>query len=181
MEFYETRRLIVRPFRGSDAPQLLDYLADPTVNCFADERLANIEEAVAEVNKKQNDPSQFAVCLKDNDKLIGHLFAMQEEDTYSVGCNFNHIYHGQGFANEASSGLFDYLFNQKQARRIYCYVEESNLASQGLCRRLGMREEGFFKEYISFVNGVNGAPIYENTLQFAILKREWVYFQKDHP
>ena len=173
MEFYRTQRLIVRQFRESDAPQLLEYLADPTVNCFANEKLATIDDAVREATKKQNDFSQFAVCLKDTDKLIGHLFAMQEEDTYNVGWNFNPKFHGQGFAAEAALNLFHHLFDQMGARRVYCYVEENNLPSQKLCERLGMRREGLFVEYISFVNGANGDPVYENTLQFAILKKEW--------
>jgi ribosomal-protein-alanine N-acetyltransferase len=58
-------------------------------------------------------------------------------------------------------------------RRIYAYVEDYNIASQNLCRKLGMRQEGRFKEYISFVNHPDGTPIYENTMQFAVLKKEW--------
>ena len=36
-----------------------------------------------------------------------------------------------------------------------------------------MRKEGLFKEYVSFVNNEDGTPIYENTYQYAILKKEW--------
>ena len=36
-----------------------------------------------------------------------------------------------------------------------------------------MRREGFFMKFISFVNDENGDPIYENTYQYAILKKEW--------
>ena len=38
---------------------------------------------------------------------------------------------------------------------------------------LGMRKEGLFKEFISFVNNPDGTPRYENTLQYAILSKEW--------
>lgn len=55
------------------------------------------------------------------------------------------------------------------ARRIYAYVE----SSQRLCKKLGMRQEGLFKEFISFINNPDGTPLYENTMQFAILKKEW--------
>jgi len=34
-----------------------------------------------------------------------------------------------------------------------------------------MRQEGLFIEYI--VKNVDGTPKYENTMQFAILKKEW--------
>ena len=39
--------------------------------------------------------------------------------------------------------------------------------------KLGMRQEGLFKEFISFVKNPDGTPHYENTYQYAILKKEW--------
>ena len=36
-----------------------------------------------------------------------------------------------------------------------------------------MRQEGLFREFVTFVNDADGNPIYENTIQWAILKREW--------
>ena len=69
----------------------------------------------------------------------------------------------------------DYLFNEKGARRIYAYTEDYNISSQKLCEKLGMRREGLFKEFVTFVNDENGNPIYENTYQYAILKKEWKY------
>ena len=82
-------------------------------------------------------------------------------------------YHGKGYAFEAAYAFFDYLFNKKSARRIYAYTEDYNLSSQKLCEKLGMRREGMFMEFVSFINDENGFPIYENTIQYAILNREW--------
>ena len=82
-------------------------------------------------------------------------------------------YHGKGYAYEAAYAFFDYLFHQKGARRIYAYTEDYNVLSQKLCEKLGMRREGMFMEFVSFINDVNGNPIYENTIQYAILKKEW--------
>ena len=56
-----------------------------------------------------------------------------------------------------------YLFTEKEARRIYAYTEDYNLPSQKLCEKLGMRREGMFMEFVSFINDENGNPIYENT------------------
>lgn len=173
MEFFRTERLIVRSFRQSDAAGLLAYFSAPRVNCFADETLMTLDDAVKDAGKKSKDHSQFAVCLKDDDVLIGNLFAMKEEDTFSVGWNFNAGYEGKGYAREAAAGLLNYLFMKKGGRRIYAYVEDTNIRSQRLCERLGMRKEGLFLEYISFVKNSDGTPRYENTLQFAILKNEW--------
>ena len=84
-------------------------------------------------------------------------------------------YTGKGYAYEAAHIYFDYLFNERGARRIYAYTEDTNLPSQHLCERLGMRREGLFMEFISFVNNPDGTPLYENTMEYAILKREWEY------
>lgn len=78
-----------------------------------------------------------------------------------------------GYATEAAKALIDYLFNN-DVRRIYAYDEDDNIPSQKLCERLGMRKEGLFIEFISFMNNPDGTPHYENTYQYAILKREWM-------
>ena len=39
--------------------------------------------------------------------------------------------------------------------------------------KLGFRREGLYKEFVSFVNDDHGYPIYENTYELAVLKKEW--------
>lgn len=39
--------------------------------------------------------------------------------------------------------------------------------------KLGIRREGLYKEFVSFVNDDQGNPIYENTYEYAVLKKEW--------
>jgi hypothetical protein len=81
-------------------------------------------------------------------------------------------------ANVDAKWTFDYLFEKKGARRIYAYTEDNNVPSQRLCERLGMRREGLFLEFVSFVDDGDGNPVYENTYQYAILKKEWDKAQK---
>ena len=81
---------------------------------------------------------------------------------------------GAGLATEAAQALFEYLFAGKDARRLFAYVEEDNVASQRLCEKLGMRHEGTFKEFISFENDSYGRPVFVNTRQYAILRKEWL-------
>ncbi len=169
-----TDRLIIRDFENKDAAGLYEYLAHPPVHCFLSEKLDSLDEAEKEVALRGKEGKHFAVCLSDTDSIIGDLFAIKEEpDTYSVGWNFNLKYGKKGYASEAAKALIDYLFHN-DARRIYAYAEDDNIPSQKLCERLGMRQEGFFIEFISFVNNQDGTPHYENTYQYAILKKEWM-------
>jgi [ribosomal protein S5]-alanine N-acetyltransferase len=175
MNVVETDRLILRNFRSGDAADLFAYLRQPRPSCFASLKLADLDAAQAEAEARSGSDEQIAVCLKNSDRLIGDLFWMHEPpDTYSVGWNFNADFGGAGYASEAARALFDCLFTVKLARRLYAYVEEDNIASQRLCERLGMRREGVFREFISFVTDDDGAPRFENTMQYAILRKEWM-------
>ena len=181
----ETARLILRPFRAEDAADVYAYLKEPMVNCFACMKLNSLEEAQAAVKEKMNHKECcFAIVLKDTGKVIGEIEAHPEssqpdgaegyvKDTFSPCWMLNQDYHGKGYAFEAAQAFFDYLFHEKDARRIYAYTEDYNLPSQHLCERLGMRKEGLFMEFVSFVSDADGNPIYENTMQWAILKKEW--------
>ncbi|GAA4224061.1 RimJ/RimL family protein N-acetyltransferase [Sagittula marina] len=173
MKPIETDRLVLRNFRRKDAGGLLAYLKSPVASCFLSLTLRDTDAALAEADRRGADGAQIAVCLKDSDQLIGDLFAHAEGDTVSVGWNFNPAFSGQGYAFEAAHALFADLFEAQNIRRLYAYVEDHNLPSQKLCERLGMRREGLFLEYISFQNDDTGRPIYENTLQYALLQREW--------
>ena len=172
----ETKRLILRQFGKNDAEDVLEYLSKPAVNCFAEMALATMGEAKLEMKKRSRDDCYFAICLKDSGKVIGEIFAHTDDnscDTFSPCWMLNPNYQGKGYAYEAAYAFFDYLFRQKGARRIYAYTEDYNLSSQKLCEKLGMRKEGLFLEFVSFINHPDGSPNYENTCQYAILKREW--------
>lgn len=173
MDAIETDRLVLRNFRNDDAADLFAYLHQPAASCFFSLKLEDMSAAEAEAETRSNGDEYVAVCLRDAGKLIGDLFAIAEEDTYAVGWNFNTDFAGAGFASEAARALLAYLFTVKQARRLYAYVEDHNAASQRLCERLGMRREGLFKEFVSFKTDESGAPVYENTMQYAILRKEW--------
>ena len=182
----ETERLLLRPFNEHDANDLYEYLNEPLVNCFACMKINTPDEAKSEAAKRSKQTEYlFAIVLKDTGKVIGEIEAHPEssqpdeaenyvKDTFSPCWMLNPAYQGKGYAFEAAHAFFDYLFHQKGARRIYAYTEDYNLPSQNLCKKLGMRQEGMFMEFVSFVNDAEGNPIYENTMQWAILKKEWI-------
>ena len=181
----ETQRLLLRPFVEADAGDVYEYLKEPAVNCFACMKLHSMDEARSEMKKRAGETEYyFAITLKENGKVIGEIDAYPEageshsaenaaRDTFSPCWMLNEKYQGKGYAFEAAHAFFDYLFREKGARRIYAYTEDYNLSSQRLCEKLGMRREGVFLEFVSFVNHPDGTPKYENTVQYAILKKEW--------
>lgn len=178
----ETERLILRPFLEADAEDVFEYLKNPMINCFACMKVNSLEEAKNAVQDRAKDKEYyFAIVLKENGKVIGEIDAMPETpapdeknavlDTFSPCWMLNKNYHGKGYAYEAAQAFFNYLFYEKGARRIYAYTEDYNVSSQKLCEKLGMRREGMFMEFVTFINDEDGNPIYENTIQYAILKK----------
>ena len=181
---FETERLILRTFREEDAADLYEYLKEPMVHCFACMKVNSLEEAKNAASERAKDEEYyFAIVLKESGKVIGEIDAMPETpapddknavlDTFSPCWMLHPDYHSKGYAFEAAKAFFDYLFYQKGARRIYAFTEDYNLSSQKLCKKLGMRQEGLFREFVTFVNDEDGNLIYENTMQWAILKKEW--------
>lgn len=180
----DTGRLILRPFSAEDAEDIFSYLNKPTVNCFVNMKVNTLEEAKKVAIERSKDVSglYFAIVLKENNKVIGEIFSHAEgtdpedriKDTFSPCWMLNEAYQGKGYMYEAAYAYFELLFNEKDARRIYLYTEDYNIACQKLSEKLGMRKEGLFKEFISFINDAKGMPIYENTYQYAILKKEWI-------
>ncbi|TXN04918.1 GNAT family N-acetyltransferase [Methylobacterium sp. WL64] len=177
---FETERLEVRKFRCSDAAALLDYLHHPSARCFLSLALSDLDAAKAEARKRGDYDGYLAVCLKSSGQLIGDVFGIAEgaeyvdqTDTFAVGWNINPRFGNTGYGGEAARGLFANLFEMRNARRLYAYVDEGNVASERLCESLGMRPEGLFKEYISFVDDERGQPVFENTKQYALLRDEW--------
>ncbi|MTH34571.1 GNAT family N-acetyltransferase [Paracoccus limosus] len=178
MQSIETERLILRPFQQGDAADLFRYLQAPTASCFLSMKLADLAAAEVEVERRATDAGSLAICLKQTGQVIGDLFgeagADEEDETASVGWNLNPQFGGQGYALEAARAFFEHLFHARGFRRLYAYVEDHNIPSQRLCEKLGMRREGVFVEFVTFTKDDAGKPIYENTMQYAILRREWM-------
>ena len=178
----ETTRLILRPFCEGDAADVFEYLKEPMMNCFACMKVHSLEEARKAVMERAEDVEYtFAIVLKDTGKVIGEIDAHPEssqpdmaenyvKDTFSPCWMLNPNYHGKGYAYEAAHAFFDYLFNEKGARRIYAYTEDYNVPSQKLCEKLGMRREGLFMEFVSFVKNENGNLIYEKSSINSIMR-----------
>jgi len=179
----ETNRLLLRPFTENDIHDLYEYLKEISIHCFLDMKIDSIDEARESLKERIDGKpnSYFAIELKSERKVIGEVFGCPEDtspsgevlDNLSPCWLLNSNYRNQGYMFEVISAYFDFLFNQMNIRRIYTYTEDYNIPCQKLCKKLGMRQEGFYKEFVSFIKDDNGNNVYENTLEFAILKKEW--------
>lgn len=174
MENIITDRLIIRKFEQNDWKDLYEYLSDKEVIKFEPYDVYSENQAKEEAINRSNNESFFAVCLKENNKLIGNLYLSKGDfDTWELGYVFNRNYQGLGYATEGAKELLDYAFTHLGARRIIAMCSPKNQHSWKLLERLHMRREGLLLQNIYFKKDSNGEPIWLDTYEYAILKSEW--------
>ena len=169
-----TERLLIRRFRASDGLDLYEYLSDETVVYYEPYETYSEEQARQEAIDRAGHPSFYAVCLRNNGKLIGNLYLGGSDfDTWELGYVFNRQYHNQGYATESAKALLQYAFDHLGARRIIASCALENHASWHLLERLGMRREGLQLQNIWFKRNRQGEPQWLDSCLYAILKSEW--------
>ena len=181
MSILETDRLVIREFYYDDWKNMYEYLSQETVikyepyNVFSEE--ACMQEAT---NRSQND-AFWAVCLKENNKLIGNIYFNQLEPkeflTWELGYVFNPSYYGKGYATESCKRILKYGFEQLGAHRVIGNCNPENFSSWKLLERLLMRREGHFKKPAFFTKSNEGTPIWHDAYQYSILDEEFLSIQ----
>jgi len=173
-----TKRLIIRTFLSTDWKDLYEYMSDTQVVKFEPYEAFTEEDCIKECDNRSRDESHrfWAVCLKDTNKMIGHIYFAKIEPpeffTWSIGYVFNPKYYGRGYATEASKKILEYGFNVKNAHRIIAGVNVKNEASWKLLERLAMRREAHMLQNGYFRVDSKGNPLWHDAYKYAILASE---------
>ena len=171
----ETKRLMIRKFRPDDFTALYEYLSDENVVRFEPYEPYTLAQTKREAEFRSHSDEYFAVTLKDGGSLIGNLYlGKREYDCYELGYVFNRNWQRCGYATESAAALMDYAFGSLRAHRIIARCNALNYRSHKLMERLGMRREAEYKKNVYFKKGPFGNPIWQDTLQYAILEEEWL-------
>jgi RimJ/RimL family protein N-acetyltransferase len=177
MKQIETERLTIRRFKSDDWKDFYEYFSNEEVLKFEPYKPFSEEETKKEALRRTTDPAFWAVCLKENNKLIGNLyFAERDFNTWEIGYVFNLNYWGNGYATESCNAIMNYAFKDLKARRIIAKCDPKNLNSWRLLERLTMRREGHLKDNVYFFKDENDNPIWKDTYEYGILEKEWIYF-----
>lgn len=170
----KTERLVLRPFKETDAEGLHAYLGDEEVVRYEPYGAMTMEECRLEAARRASDEAFWAVCLADG-TLIGNLYlsGADEFGTREIGYVFARACWYKGYATEAARRLVAYAFERLATRRIIALCDTRNAASFALMERLGMRREGEFKKNVGFKTDAHGNTIWTDSYQYAILKEEF--------
>jgi RimJ/RimL family protein N-acetyltransferase len=168
-----TRRLILRPFQEGDAESLHAYLSLPEIYRYEPGSPISLEEARRLAVERSQSPDFWAVTLKDTGMLVGHLYFAQIEPkdwlTWELGYILNPAFQGQGYATEASQALIQYGFEHWGIHRVVAHCNPENIASWRVMEKIGMQQEGTFRQNIFFERDASGNPIWLDTYEYAIL------------
>lgn len=145
----ETKRLLLRPLRATDASAVARIWADPTVTRYMGGP-RNFEELRALFNQDaQSDPApQFdlwPVIEKASGDIIGHCGIIEKvvdgQTEHELVYVFATSAWGKGYAAEAAAAVKQYAFEQLNLGRIVALIDPENTASERVAIRVGMHFE----------------------------------------
>ncbi len=150
MSELQTPRLFLRKFSTDDIDRLAELTSNADFMRFSGGSVCNRAQAEAMLERllapeRLGKPSQFAVILRENGKLIGYCgFFLQTVDgveELEIGYRFDPEYWGQGIATEAARAVRDHAFRDLQAERVISLILPENAASKRVAEKNGMRLE----------------------------------------
>ena len=146
----ETPRLSLRHFVEADLEPLAELTANPnfmrfSTGVFTREATARFlfERLIAPA--REGLPSQFAVILREENRLIGYCgFFRQTVDDVSeieIGYRLDPGCWNRGLATEAAHALRDYAFEVLKLERVISLIHPENDASRRVAEKNGMMLE----------------------------------------
>mgnify|MGYP002520380441 FL=1 len=141
----ETKRLLLRPWRESDAQECFRYASDPDVGPIAGwPPHTCIENSRDIIRTVFSAPETYAVCLKDGSpigsiglKLNGSTDMTDRDDECELGYWIGKTFWGQGMIPEASRALLRHAFENLGMRAVWCGYYEGNEKSKRVQEKLG--------------------------------------------
>lgn len=143
----ETNRLILRKFEEKDIQALYLLLKDEEVNTFLPWYTVKNIKDTEDFYKKHfaNKEYCFAICLKENDKLIGYI-KVDMDDSHDLGYALHKEFWHKGIACEASKALINQL-KKDGISYITTTHDKNNPRSGKVMQRIGMKYCYSYKEY----------------------------------
>jgi len=151
-----TERLILRPFRLSDAPLVMEYCGDravyePTLNIPHPYVEGMAEKWIATHASDFYDGRgvTLAMTLKGDDSIIGAigLMASKEHNRAEMGYWVAVPYWGNGYCSEAAVALIAYGFDTLDYHKITAHHMVENPASGRVMEKAGMTFEAELRDH----------------------------------
>lgn len=174
LPYIETERLILRPFSLEDAKEVQRLAGDieiakttlhiphPYKDGMAEEWISrHVEEYKRAISLT------LAITNREQKYLIGAigLAINKEHDRAELGYWVGRPYWNKGYCTEAAKELCDYGFQKIGLNKICAAHLKRNPASGKVMQKIGMKQEGIFKEHVKKWGK------YEDLVYYGMLKK----------
>ena len=152
----ETPRLVLRPFRHADAPDLFAMYSDPQVfRHIPVGDWKHLDEAHQRIARDVNMMAEgtyvrLAVERREDARVVGEVLLFNfapESRRAEIGYALARNAWGCGYVAEALPPLVDFGFRDLDLNRIEAIIDPRNTASAKVLQRLGFRHEGTLREH----------------------------------
>ena len=168
----ETERLILRPFRVSDAEEMFrNWASDPRVTKYL---LWRAHETPGETRSvleywqrryQKKDFYEWGIVLKETGELIGSVGASRtaEPCCWDAGYCIGYRWWGKGICPEAMARLLEFMFREVGCRKITAMHAIENPASGRVMEKCGMIRKPGDSVPVNTENGLYNCRVYELT------------------
>lgn len=142
----ETERLVLRPWKETDAESLFEYAKDPDIGPIAGwPPHQKIEESLHIIKTVFIGPECYAICEKNTGKAIGaielkmkgHTDMTDREDECELGYWLGKPFWGRGYMPEAATELLRHGFETLGMTTIWCGYYDGNYKSKRVQEKVG--------------------------------------------
>ena len=143
----ETQRLILRPFRESDAGDVFELARDPLVGPAAGwQPHKSVEDSRRIIGSVLSAENTFAVVDKQSGRVIGSIGVQSANVGHSVPADQPELgywigvpYWGRGLIPEAAKAILAYCFDALQTSAVWCGYYEGNDKSKRVQEKCGFK------------------------------------------
>jgi len=142
----KTERLILRPWKDSDAEELYKYAKDPLVGPIAGwPPHTSVENSLEVIHDILSAPETYAVVLKETGLPVGSIgimfsgsgYAPIKENEAEIGYWVGVPYWGQGLIPEAVRKIQEYCFEKLGCNALWCGYYDGNDKSRRVQEKCG--------------------------------------------
>ena len=171
----ETDRLILRPWKESDADALYKYASDPDIGPVAGwPPHTSIENSLEIIRTVFAAPEVYAVVLKESNEPIGSCGIMFSDKLHNtdmknveaeIGYWIGKPYWGQGLIPEAVNALLTRCFSELELDTVWCGYYEGNIKSKRVCEKSGFKYHHTNRDIMSPLGDLRNEHLYIITKQ----------------
>lgn len=176
MNILETERLILRPFRESDAESVYEQAKSPELGpntgWAVHTSVENSRQIIRDILSAQGN---YAVTIKGNDSAVGCIGIMigaksrlnLSENEAEIGYWLGESYWGRGYIPEAAEEIIRYCFEDLGMSTVWCGYFDGNEKSKRVNEKCGFKYKYNVIKDWPLINAVKKVHV------TAITREEW--------